>query len=89
MFCVKDALLHPKHPERICWGCERYCRANDLACREERVLHPIEPFGYDPHSSNAEQISGAGGTTSLTNVPGARVANVATHPRFIPVPTST
>lgn len=45
--CMKDALMYPKHPERICWGCGRYCPANDLACRAERVQHPIEPFGCD------------------------------------------
>ena len=42
---LKDGLLHPKHPERICWGCGKYCRANELCCREERVPHLIEPFG--------------------------------------------
>jgi hypothetical protein len=42
---MKDALMRPKHPERICWGCERYCPANDLSCREDRVAHPIEFFG--------------------------------------------
>jgi hypothetical protein len=42
---MKDALMRPKHPERICWGCERYCPANDLSCREDRVAHPIELFG--------------------------------------------
>jgi len=44
---MKEALLHPKHPERICWGCQRYCAADNLACREERLPHPIESDGYD------------------------------------------
>jgi hypothetical protein len=44
---MKEALIHPKHPERICWGCERYCAADNLACREERLAHPIESHGYD------------------------------------------
>jgi hypothetical protein len=44
---MKEALIHPKHPERICWGCERYCAADNLACREERLAHPIESYGYD------------------------------------------
>lgn len=40
---------HPKHPERICWGCERYCPAEDLACGNgsERIPHPAELFGAD------------------------------------------
>ena len=39
----------PAHPERICWGCERYCAANDLRCGngKERAQHPIETFGPD------------------------------------------
>lgn len=53
---MSDSLLHPKHPERICWGCDRYCPANDLACREDRVLHPIEPFGYDSESTSVQPI---------------------------------
>jgi hypothetical protein len=39
------APLHPKHPERICWGCEKYCPVNRLNCRETRVEHPCELFG--------------------------------------------
>jgi hypothetical protein len=26
------------HPERICWGCDRYCPAQSLG----RVMHPVE-----------------------------------------------
>ena len=41
--------LNPAHPERVCWGCEQYCRADDLACGNgtERTQHPIELFGSD------------------------------------------
>jgi hypothetical protein len=41
--------LHPKHPERICWGCEKYCPADDLRCGNGtiRTQHPIELFGED------------------------------------------
>jgi len=39
--------LHPKHPDRICWGCERYCPAKQLNCRETRVEHPVELLGVD------------------------------------------
>jgi hypothetical protein len=41
------ASIHPKHPERICWGCEKYCPTNRLNCRETRVEHPVELFGED------------------------------------------
>lgn len=39
----------PKHPERICWGCDRYCRAEALACGNGsgRVMHPSETLGED------------------------------------------
>lgn len=39
--------LHPKHPERICWGCDKYCRQDDLQCGNGciRIPHPCEDFG--------------------------------------------
>ena len=39
----------PAHPERICWGCDLYCAANDLRCGngKERTQHPVETFGPD------------------------------------------
>ncbi len=41
--------LHPQHPERTCWGCDKYCPADDLACGNGtiRALHPVELFGDD------------------------------------------
>jgi len=41
--------LRPPHPERICWGCDKYCPADDLACGNGtiRTLHPCELFGDD------------------------------------------
>ncbi len=44
---AKKIPTHPKHPERICWGCDRYCSVNSLACGNgtERTLHPVELFG--------------------------------------------
>lgn len=46
---MKDAILHPRHPERICWGCDRYCPADDLACGNGaiRTAHLVELFGDD------------------------------------------
>ncbi len=39
---AKKFPLHPSHPERICWGCDRYCPANSLACGNgaDRTMHP-------------------------------------------------
>ena len=41
--------FRPKHPERVCWGCEKYCPADDMTCGNgsERTPHPIELFGED------------------------------------------
>ena len=41
--------INPARPERICWGCERYCPADSLACGNGtiRTLHPVELFGDD------------------------------------------
>jgi hypothetical protein len=41
--------LYPKHPERVCWGCDKYCSASDLRCGNgsDRAQHPIEIFGSD------------------------------------------
>ena len=41
--------IHPAHPERNCWGCERYCAADAMLCGNgsERAQHPGELFGDD------------------------------------------
>jgi len=41
--------VNPKHPECICWGCDKYCSADDLRCGNGtiRTQHPIELFGED------------------------------------------
>ena len=46
---AKPFPLHPKHPERICWGCDRYCPAGSLACGNgsDRTMHPAEMLGDD------------------------------------------
>jgi hypothetical protein len=40
---------NPPHPERTCWGCDRYCAADALICGNgsERTQHPCEMFGED------------------------------------------
>ncbi len=43
------AVMNPSHPERVCWGCDRYCPAEDLACGNGtiRTPHPKELLGDD------------------------------------------
>lgn len=40
---------NPPHPERNCWGCDRYCAAHGMLCGNgsERTQHPAELFGPD------------------------------------------
>lgn len=37
----------PAHPERTCWGCDRFCATNAMLCGNgsERTQHPVELFG--------------------------------------------
>ena len=41
--------LAPKHPERICWGCDRFCSKNARGCGNgsDRTQHPAELLGDD------------------------------------------
>lgn len=46
---AKKFPLHPKHPERICWGCDKYCPVDSLGCGNgsSRTQHPAELLGDD------------------------------------------
>ena len=46
---AKKFPLKPKHPERICWGCDKYCPADSLMCGNGsgRTEHPAEMLGED------------------------------------------
>jgi len=46
---AKKFPLHPKHPERICWGCDKYCHVDSMSCGNgsDRTQHPVELFGDD------------------------------------------
>ncbi|HSB23994.1 MAG TPA: DUF3079 domain-containing protein [Burkholderiaceae bacterium] len=46
---AKKFPLRPEHPERICWGCDRYCPASSMMCGNGsvRTPHPVELFGAD------------------------------------------
>ncbi len=41
--------LRPAHPERNCWGCDKYCPSHDRACGNgsDRTQHPVELFGEE------------------------------------------
>lgn len=46
---AKKFPINPIKPERICWGCNRFCAADSLDCGNgaERTQHPAELFGSD------------------------------------------
>ncbi|MBL8287132.1 MAG: DUF3079 domain-containing protein [Rubrivivax sp.] len=46
---AKKFPIHPPHPERVCWGCDKYCPADDMACGNgsDRTQHPVELLGDD------------------------------------------
>lgn len=46
---TKKFPILPSHPERICWGCDKYCPADSLACGNgsDRTPHLAELFGED------------------------------------------
>jgi hypothetical protein len=41
--------IRPRNPERVCWGCDKYCSSNALRCGNGtiRTPHPTELFGED------------------------------------------
>ncbi|MCV2370769.1 DUF3079 domain-containing protein [Roseateles oligotrophus] len=49
MATTKRFPLQPSQPHRLCWGCDRYCAADAMACGNGsvRTLHPAELFGED------------------------------------------
>jgi len=50
--------VNPKNPERICWGCDRYCPSDALACGNgaDRTAHPAELFGSDWQTWELNQV---------------------------------
>jgi hypothetical protein len=46
---AKKFPINPPHPERLCWGCDKYCPVDSLVCGNgaERTQHPAELFGAD------------------------------------------
>ena len=57
---AKKFPLHPAHPERICWGCDKYCPADSLACGNGsgRTLHPAEMIRVDLKAADFAGASG-------------------------------
>jgi hypothetical protein len=50
---------NPKNPQRVCWGCDVFCAANDMRCGNgsDRTPHPAELFGEDWRTWEQPQAS--------------------------------
>lgn len=46
---AKKFPIYPAKPEKICWGCDKYCPVDEMACGNgsDRTQHPSELFGED------------------------------------------
>ena len=46
---AKKFPIKPANPERICWGCDRYCPSDALQCGNGTLAtpHPSALFGDD------------------------------------------
>lgn len=77
MATSKKFPLHPPHPERNCWGCDKYCAAGSMLCGNgsERTQHPMELFGDDwaewsaPGTGGSAQGEGCGTEASAGIAP--------------------
>lgn len=58
---AKKFPIRPPHPERTCWGCDRYCAADQMICGNgtERTQHPIELFGEGWDRAGLDPLSDA------------------------------
>ena len=47
LYMAKKFPTRPANPHRICWGCDKYCPVESLACGNgsDRTQHPVELFG--------------------------------------------
>ncbi|HMN82281.1 MAG TPA: DUF3079 domain-containing protein [Burkholderiaceae bacterium] len=62
---------NPPHPERVCWGCDKYCPADSMACGNgsERTQHPAELFGEDWFEWEAPVVESPGGEGVSSQAP--------------------
>ncbi|MGE5339506.1 MAG: DUF3079 domain-containing protein [Gemmatimonadota bacterium] len=70
---AKKFPVNPKHPERNCWGCDKYCSAKSMMCGNgsERTQHPVELFGEDWMEWGAE--------AAATEPPAEAMASALSH----------
>ena len=77
MATAKKFPVNPAHPERVCWGCDKYCPTDSMSCGNgsDRTAHPVELFGEDWLTWDGAAVKqvdaaepGAGGEISVPQV---------------------
>ncbi|MFN3861500.1 MAG: DUF3079 domain-containing protein [Roseateles sp.] len=70
---AKKFPILPANPQRICWGCDRYCPADDMQCGNGSLAtpHPSELFGPDWQSWGLDAASDAAQSGPPTRRDGA------------------
>lgn len=71
---VKSFPTQPANPQRVCWGCDQYCAADQMRCGNGsvRTPHPAELFGDDWaqwEPGRADAGSEAAGTDAAASPP--------------------
>lgn len=61
MAMTKKFPVAPANPERICWGCDKYCPVDAMSCGNgaDRTQHPVELFGEDWLNWEPKPVSSA------------------------------
>lgn len=70
--------IHPANPHRICWGCDKFCSVDAMACSNERAPHPSELFGDDWLAWGDQQLAP---TATPNNEPQPTLAEPGTPSR--------
>ena len=80
--------IHPAHPERSCWGCDRYCAADALICGNGsvRTPHPAELFGDDWADWNGAPPVDVGASSESSSAADGQAATQGPE-RVTPSPT--
>jgi hypothetical protein len=70
---AKKFPVNPPHPERLCWGCDKYCPADSLMCGNgaDRTQHPAELFGEDWQDWGPGKQQDAAADSAPDDTPGA------------------
>lgn len=67
--------IRPAHPEKICWGCDRYCAVDKMLCGNGTIPtpHPSELFGDDwmEWGLDAKKTDAASATDASALQPGS------------------